>query len=277
MPSREGDWPYIKNNLHTYLSVGGEEVILCVDDDSSDQFINNVNGLYHDIKKEKLHISPLKILKVEKRQDYSFHQAWVRRKGFLECKNDVILTGDIDLYINSCVLKAVNIVGKDNIGLASVRKFPLQSDLKSSASTIWRLLTRMFLRTTYYAAFTGLYAFYRPYWLETEDEKIKSLQNVKYAGIKGSVLGEDTYLRDCMERKFKCIYLRCVGAIDFGIALHDIERVQFAFGRYYFHQGKTLWEVLAAAFLYYHPDNLAGFLYERDRHRRGLARVGDVV
>ena len=132
----------------------------------------------------------------------------MRRKGFLEAKNDVILTGDIDLYINKHVLDAVNIVGKDGIGLASVQKFPLQSNLKASIITIWRLVYQVFLRSTYSGVFTGLYAIYRPYWLETEDDQIKSLQNVKYAGIKGSLLGEDTYLRDCMERKYKCVYLR---------------------------------------------------------------------
>jgi len=252
-------------------------VLLCIDDDSSDRFVSSLKSLYDEIKIGHNDASPLKIVKVEKRGDYSFHQAWVRRKGFLEAKNDVILTGDIDLHINKCVLNAVDIVGKDGIGLASVQKFPLQSNLKASLSTIWRLVYQVFIRSTYFGVFTGLYAVYRPYWLETEDDQIKSLQNVKYAGIKGSLLGEDTYLRDCMERKYKCVYLRCVGAIDFGIALHDNASMQFAMGRFYFHQRKHLWQVLAAAFIYYHPDSIVGYFYERERARKGLVKIGDVV
>jgi hypothetical protein len=277
VPTRESDWPYIKNNFHTYLKVGAEEVLLCIDDGSSDQFVGKLKSLYDDIKAEYNDASSFRIVKVEKRSDYSFHQAWVRRKGFLEAKNDVILTGDIDLYINKCVQKAVNMVGKDDIGLASVQKFPLQSNLKGSLSTIWRLVYQVFIRSAYFGVFTGLYAVYRPYWLETEDERIKNLQNVKYAGIKGSLLGEDTYLRDCMQRKYRCVYLRCIGAIDFGIALHDNAHMQFAMGRLYFHQQKPLWQVLAAAFVYYHPDSIVGYFYEKERARKGLANIGDVV
>lgn len=263
--------------MHTYLKVGAEEVLLCIDKENSDHLVSKLESLYDSIKTDYADASLLKILEVEKKDDYSFQQAWVRRKGFLEARNDVILTGDIDLYINRCVQKAVNIVGKDNIGLASVQKFPLQSNLKGSLSTIWRLVYQVLIRSIYFGVFTGLYAVYRPYWLETEDERIKSLQNVKYAGIKGSLLGEDTYLRDCMQRKYKCVYLRCVGAIDFGIALHDNAHMQFAMGRLYFHQQKSLWQALAAAFVYYHPDSIVGYFYEKERVRKGLARRGDVV
>lgn len=277
VPSRESDWPYIKNNFHTYLRVGADEVLLCIDDDSDEQFVSKINSLYDEIRTQYGDVSPFKIVKVKKRSDYHFHQAWVRRKGFLESRNDVILTGDIDLYINKCVQNAVNMVGEHNIGLASVQKFPLQSNLIGSFSTIWRLAYLVLIRSMYHDVFTGLYALFRPYWLETEDERIKDLQNVKYAGIKGSLLGEDTYLRDCMQRKYKCAYLRCVGAIDFGIALHDNNHMQFAMGRLYAHQQKSLRQVLAAAFVYYHPDSIVGYFYEKDRIRKGLAKIGDVV
>lgn len=257
--------------------VGAEEMILCIDDDSSQEFITNVHSLYDRIKKRYPDASLLKVLKVEKRTDYSFHQAWVRRKGFLESKNDIILTGDIDLYINKCVLNAVELVGKDNIGLASVQKFPLQSNLKSSLSTIWRLAGQMMIRKLYHSVFTGLYAFYRPYWIETEDSRIKELRNPKHAGFYSSVIGEDVYLRDCMQRKYRCVYLKCVGAVDYGISLHDNPVIQFTMGRYYFHQGKSLWQVLLAAFLYYHPDSIVGYFYEKERVKKGLAKLGNVI
>jgi len=276
VPSRESDLPYIKHNLHTYLRVGAEELILCVDEDSNQKFLDNVSSLYESIKKE-YSVSELKILQVERRSDYSFHQAWVRRKGFLEAKNDVILTGDIDLHINRSVLNAVNIVGIDNIGLASVQKFPFQSNLRRSIITTWRLLYMAFIRYTYYSVFTGLYALYRPYWLETEDDGIKKLQNVKYGGMSASIYGEDTYLRDCMARKYRCVYLRNVGAIDYGIALHDNHSMQFAVGRYSVHSGLSLWRILVAAFAYYHPDRLVGYFYEKERVKKGLVKIGDVV
>ena len=277
VPSRETDFPYLKNNLESYLNVESEEVLLCVDDDISQDFQNQIFSLYDSIKKKNNEISALEIIKVERREDFKFHQAWVRRKGFLKAKNDVILTGDIDLYINKKVTEAIKIVGKNEIGLASLQKFPLHSNLMGSFLTIWRLMYQMFLRATYYRVFTGLYALYRPYWLETEDDGIKNLKNVKYAGIKASTLGEDTYLRDCMNRKYRCVYLRSVGATDYGIALHDDPKMQFATGRYYFHKGMSLSGVLLASFTYFHPQSIAGYLYEKERVRKGIIKFGDVT
>ena len=99
----------------------------------------------------------------------------------------------------------------------------------------------------------------------------------KYAGIKGSLLGEDTYLRDCMQRKYKCVDLRCVGAIDFGIALHDNATYAVCHGKTLLSSTKALWQALVAAFVYYHPDNIAGYFYEKERARKGLVKIGDVV
>ena len=179
VPSRETDFPHVKNNLESYLNVEAEEVLLCVDDNISQNFQNQIFSLYDSIKKKNNEISPLEIIKVERREDFAFHQAWVRRKGFLKAKNDLILTGDTDLYINKNVTEAIKIVGKNEIGLASLQKFPLHSNLMGSFLTIWRLMYQMFLRATYYRVFIGLYALYRPYWLETENDGIKNLKNVQ--------------------------------------------------------------------------------------------------
>ena len=65
--------------------------------------VSQLESLYDKSRQITRDASQLKILEVEKKNDYSFQQAWVRMKGFLEARNDVILTGDIDLYINRCV------------------------------------------------------------------------------------------------------------------------------------------------------------------------------
>ncbi len=277
VPSRESDFHLINKNLVSYLTVSAEEFLLCVDDDCSKEFIDNVNNLYEKLKKKYTDISSLRIIQVERRPDFQFHQAWVRRKGFLSAKNDYILTGDIDLFINKKVVKAIETVGQNDIGLASLQKFPFQSNLRFSFITIWRMMYQTLIRATYRDVFTGLYALYRPYWLDTEDEKIKNLKNAKYAGLKGSMLGEDTYLRDCMEKKHKCAYLRYVGAVDHGIALHDNPRMQIALGRYYFQQGKSLLHAFLAGFLYAHPEAIVGYLYEKERVKKGLSKMGDVT
>ena len=53
--------------------------------------------------------------------------------------------------------------------------------------------------------------------------------------------------------------------------------MQFAMGRLYFHQRKHLWQVLTAAFVYYHQDSIVGYFYEKEHARKGLVKIGDVV
>jgi len=86
VPTRDADLLFIRHNLHTYLRIGADEMILCIDEDSNQTFIDELNSIYDGIKKKYSNVSELKILKVEKRSDYNFHQAWVRRKGFFDCK-----------------------------------------------------------------------------------------------------------------------------------------------------------------------------------------------
>ena len=265
----------------SFYAVNPSEVIFCFDNPPHKE-------AYEIAKKiaDKHKNIPTKFLFVDRNPEFAFHQAWVRRKGFLEAKFDKILTTDIDLVINKNVLKAVKIVGENTIGLASCQKFSYPKSLVG----FWRIMGQTFLKKLVYplwhrhreeglqmTTFTGLYALYRPYWLDSEDDGIKRLENPKTVLRKGGepvvgykvCLGEDTYLRNCMEKKHKVAYLSDIGAVivtEQELKYHP--HVQFERGRYYFERGRSFLGAIVTMVMHFQPHYLKGYLYERRRQRR---------
>lgn len=252
----------VKDELHlipitlpSFYEVAPSEVVLCFDDpphEPSLQLAKYIATSY-DVA--------TKFVFVNRNKDYAFHQAWVRRRGFLEASHNKILTCDIDLVINSSVLKAVEKVGRDNIGLVSCSKMYPQKGL----GRIWKNVAYELVRHVYPIRFTGLYALYRPFWLDSEDEGIKKLTNPKQGSYGQVRMGEDSYLRDCMKRKHRCAYLKDVGATVLTFNIGDLPRIQFEHGRYFASQGYNIFRILAKAFLYWRVHIFRGWLYERRR------------
>jgi hypothetical protein len=240
--------------LPSFYSVNPDEVILCFDNPPD-------NGTLDISRKVSARYSiPTRFLFVDRNAEYKYHQAWVRRKGFLEAKYDRILTADIDLVINENVLKAVRLVGKDNIGLVSCSKrYPPKSIFK-----LWNNVGHDLLELARRSYFTGLYAIWRPYWLDSEDDGIKKIYNPKEIAISpDTIIGEDTYLRDCMRKKHRVIYLNDVGAFDLTYRLNDKPKMQFDLGRVYAREGLSNFRVLVKVFLYGRTKILSGWTSER--------------
>ncbi len=159
------------------------------------------------------------------------------------------------------MLKAVELVGKNNLGLVSCSKRYPYTGMKK----IWRNIAQEIVRMIYPGRFTGLYAIWRPYWLDSEDEGIKKLQNPKQGNLGDVRTGEDTYLRDCMIKKHRVIYHRDVGAKVLTTNIADLPRIQFERGRYFASQGYGFMRILLKAFLYFQFHVLLGWLYEKRR------------
>ena len=269
----------ILKTLPSYYAVNPNEVILCLDKPAPKQVVEVIGKVAKSCNAEDV----TRIVEVERRLDYKFHQAWVRRKGFLEAKHDRILTGDIDLVINRNVFKAVRMVGKNDIGLVSLSKMRAPNSLLD----LYRLFgTGILQKYIHYFAeayrgrgiatttFTGLYALWRPYWLDSESEEgIKSLVSSKTALRKGEKVkwsmqtfrstGEDTFLRDCMIKKHKIVYLKEIGAIVLTDPLGDRPEVQFKQGIYFALKGRNLIGALARTVFRGQPHYLCGHLYGR--------------
>lgn len=266
----------LKRSLPFYYETGADEVIICTDDPSPTPILNAVKKIA--TKHGKL--KDTKVLAVSRNPEFKYHQAWVRRLGFKTARNDIVMAADIDLYLNKNVLDAVKIVGKNNIGLVSLYKFKHPYNFETFLRTIGDFLLKityiLFLNRVpkgsglYMSLFTGLYAMYRPYWEDSEDEGIKRVHPPFHKAsekqreeIDEIGLGEDTYLRDCMEKMHKVISLSKLGGVVMDREKQYIPKVQFDRGRYSARKGRSYLGAIVHTIAHIEPEYLKGFLYER--------------
>jgi hypothetical protein len=248
----------IPTTLPSYYAVNPSEVIICTDKPTP----RKVRQVVQKVAAACDALNITRIVEVERDPEYKYHQAWVRRTGFRKAKYDRILTVDVDLVINKKVLKTVELVGKDNIGLVSCsKKYPYKGIQK-----IWRMITQKIVNLVYPIRFTGLYAIWRPYWLDSEDKGIKRLRSPKKitdGSFEEVVFGEDVYLHNCLIKKHKGVYLRDVGAVCLTTDAQDKPYVQFQSGRYFASRNYNIFQILAKSILYLRFHVMLGWLYEK--------------
>lgn len=277
LPVSEKDVPLIRKTAPSWFSLASDDFVICVDKPVSDGLRNFVQRCAQICGVEER----VKILEVERSSEWRFHQAHVRREGFHRARHDRILTGDVDLIVNTNVYKALRLLGENNVGLVSLSKF----HYPSSITDYWREGVLFFLRNVAHGAldsimatssFSGLYALFRPYWLDSEhEEEVKRLVNPKQfqRGEKpdtrraSAITGEDTFLRDHMQQKHRCVYLKVIGAVDLRISLENLPSIQFAIGQYFARQGRPLPISLGRALLRAQPYYLKGYLHEKFRNK----------
>ena len=281
------DRDLLPTTLPTYFQLDPSEMILCFDDPPCVEAVDLCRRIG-----EGFPSIPLRFVYVSRDHGWVFHQAKVRREGFRDACCDRIVTGDIDLVVNRNVLKAVELVGPDggDVGLASVSKFERAGGVKGLAHLFGRGILKTIVHkfaegyrgygiaTSY---FTGLYCFWRPYWLETEDRGIERLHNPKmsiwervpseWESKDFYATGEDTYLRDCMIRKHRVVYLPDVGASVLRVELESNPQVQFSNGVYFALRGRHWLGALTRTVLRLEPNYLVGHRYGvRLRKRRAV-------
>jgi hypothetical protein len=256
-------------NLRSWYALGSDDLIICTDKPAPDAVSKAVKRV-----SEVCHATDLtRIVEVERNPEYRFHQAWVRRKGFLSAKHRRILTGDIDLRVHQSCLSAVALVGKDGVGLVSLSKRRCRRGFTGNLRNFMEKLARTYakaigLRKAGQAYFTGLYAIDREAWLDSEPlAGIKRLGDPKTAELRldswSGYAGEDTFLRDWMIKKHKVLYLPDIGADDERLGLEDSKFIQFKIGRKYAHDRKNLAWVLRHAMIHIRIHVIAGYMYER--------------
>lgn len=213
---------------------------------------------------------PIKILEVAQNPAYRFHQAWVRRSGFRAAKYDTILTGDIDLLIYPACLKAIELVGQENVGLVSLSKLRRRQGFVGGLRNLMEHATRTYARVIRkrkagLVFFTGLYVIDRKAWLDSEPlEGIKGLEDPKTAPLRldswGGYAGEDTFLRDWMIKKHRCLYLPDIGAVDTRLGLEDTRFIQLKIGRKFAHEKRSPLRVLLHTIIHVRPYVLVGYM-----------------
>ena len=269
----------IPRTLPSFYAVNPSEVVLCLDKPAPKHVIGVIEKVAEACKAGDM----TRIIEVERNPEYAYHQAWVRRKGFMEAKHCRILTTDIDLVINRNVLKAVEMVGNDDIGLVSLNKFRYPNSLirflRLLGTGILQKYVHFFAeayrgRGIAATTFTGLYAVWKDHWLDSEpQEELKKLKSSKTPLRRGEKVvwdsdivratGEDTFLRDRMEEKHKVVYLPDIGGFVLTDPMEDLPVVQFKKGIYFCLSGRNLLGALARTVFRLQPHYLCGHLYGR--------------
>jgi len=254
----------LRGSLPSCYNVSPAEVLLCLDDPPDERVLQEAQR----IASESGWARRTKIITVAGNPNYRFHQAWVRRQGFRKAECDRILTVDADFVINRNTLKAVSLVGKDDIGLVSCSTLPYAKGLLS----LWKTAAHhLASRLGNPPALTGLYAIWRPYWMDSEDSGIQDLVDPRMMGVTGSLalVGEDAYLHNCMCAKHRCIHLPDSGAYVLRDYCNDRPNVQFEIGRYYAEKGYGLGNVLLRSVALSRIHYLRGYAYQK-MHREAI-------
>lgn len=267
----------IPRTLPSYLMANPKELLICTDKPCPSEVRKTVNTVAENFNV----VEKIRIIEVERNPEWGYHQAHVRRTGFHEARYSRILTGDIDLVVNRNVLKAVEMIGKDDVGLVSLNKFRYPTSLIRLLRLVGtEILNKYvhFLAEAYRGReiattnFTGLYAIWKDYWLDSEpEEKLKKLKSSKTPLRRGEPVewnsdlvrgtGEDTFLRDHMIEKHKAVYLPNIGGYVLTDPMEDLPVIQFKKGVYFYLRGRNLLGALVRTFLRLQPHYLLGHLY----------------
>ncbi len=258
----KNEYELLRRSLPSCYRLGPDELILCVDDPPNEQTVREAGR----IASEMGWTNRTRIISVRENPEYHFHQAWVRREGFREAKHDRILTTDVDLIVNRSVLKAIAMVGHDNVGLASCTTLHSVTGFWG----LWRAMTHRMADLVWSAGIAGLYALWRPFWLDSEDDRIKRLEDTRTDKVKGSfvLIGEDVYLRNCMRTKHKCVHLKDVGGYNIRPDWPDRPYVQFELGRYYAERRYMPGSVIIRSLVFARPHLVRGYVYQKLRKER---------
>ena len=181
----------------------------------------------------------------EKTPDWRFRQAYARRKGFRQARNNVILTVDADVIVDGQITRYFGLVGKNGIGLVSFAK-------SSYPPTFAKMMARLIQTVYKHHSFTGIYVFSKKAWKETEN--IESLKKIPR--------GEDTHLHEWLRKKYKDRFIHDVKNVV--LRPKESRRYRYLLGLNAWRiRKRALWRVLISTFLYLRPRMMVGYLKAR--------------
>jgi hypothetical protein len=262
IPVANRDAGLVPRTLPSWLALGADDVVIATDKPASAELRDAVIKVVRARKAARF----VTVIEVPRDSAYHFHQAFVRRSGFMAAAHDAILTGDIDLLVRKRAAKAAAKVGVGGVGLVSLSKL----GGVTGASSALRTVSFLVMQKLNPPKFGGLYAFWRPYWLETEDYGVRLVRDPRIKGYPEAglgILGEDTYLYLCMKRQYTCVHDNSVSAIDVKGFVEDLPRLQYEWGRALVGTRNAVEVAFASVFLAY-PNLLRGFLRQRSEKRR---------
>jgi hypothetical protein len=236
--------------LPSYYALKPSEVVLCFDKPAPEKTLQVTKEVVSKCNGGAI----TKIVEVERDPHYYFHQANLRRTGFHKATHNIILTGDIDLHVDSRIKHYLRLID-GNVGLVSFNKvgYPpsFRLALANFIAKVYKLKGKQ--------GFTGLYAFSKKAWLETEDTEHLKRQVTR---------GEDTHLHHYLTKKYASRFI--TGLRNYCLRPKEGGQYQIMQGANAWATRKTpLWRFLLSSVLYIRPYALIGYL----QARYGLLRV----
>jgi len=238
----------VPKTLPSFYDINPSEVILCVDKPAPQDVIAMIAKVARACNAE----DKTRIIEVERNPEYSFHQAYVRRTGFLKAKCDKILTADIDIIVDKNIEKYFSLVEGDT-KLVSFAKSSYPPNLRYIVAHLIQKVYRL-VKHKAYESFTGLYFFSKKAWMETED--IDSLKRIPR--------GEDTHLHEYLRKRYKTVFIDDVE----NICLRPMEtrKYQYFVGVTKWRTRKDpFWRVIVHSILYFRPYSIVGYLAAKRR------------
>lgn len=176
--------------------------------------------------------------------EWKFRVAFLRRYGFKIAKNDIIFNTDADTILDEKIGPYLSLINKDSIALIS---FYRKTYPPTFQSFIAKLITTLIPKI----GFTGIYAFYKKAWQETENQN----------SVRKILRGEDTHLFLSVSKKYRTKFIK-TNTIHLRpeekASRHYIKGIiNWNIRRY------PLWKAIFHSIIYLRPLFLAGYLYSR--------------
>jgi len=227
--------------LPSFYATKPSEVILCLDKPAPQKVVDAIKRVTNLLGVTSI----TKIIEVARDKDYNWNQANIRRTGFMKASNDIILTTDIDLVLDHRISNYVGLI-KGDVGLVSFNKIGYPPTVRLAIATAIQKFWR-------HKSFTGLYAFSRKAWLETED-----VDHLKHQITRA----EDTHLHYYLTKKYEAKF---IGHLE-NLSLRPKESKQ-----YQYMQGVNRWlirrqsltRMLLTSIIYFRPYAIVGYVHAK--------------
>lgn len=227
-------------SLPSVFGLNPDEVILIFDrcTDGSISLSKKITAYYNALRRTK-------VIEASENCDWKCRIAYLRRLGYKIAKNDIILTTDADIILDSQITDHILSINGIMLVVFERIDYPL-----TYQNIIIRLLQRL-PSSTLYRKFTGIYVFSKRAWLETED--LDEVKNIERA--------EDTHLQLAISKKYPTKF---VLTKTYHLRPKETSKEHYRRGKLYWQVAhRPMWLTILSAVILLRPSQIRGYIHER--------------
>ncbi|RKY54776.1 MAG: hypothetical protein DRP89_04575 [Candidatus Neomarinimicrobiota bacterium] len=231
---------YLYYSLPSIYKLKPDEVILIFD-----RCTDNSLKVARKIAKHFKYLDKTKFIELnEPSPKWKFRVAYLRRYGFKLAKNNIILNTDADTILDPKIREYIKYICKDKIALISFGR-------KTYPITFQDFITRIVSTINPKMGFTGIYAFSKKAWIETENQE----------AVKKIVRAEDTHLRISISKKYRVAFIK---TNSIHLRPNESKNRHYIKGYTYWTVKKNpIWKAFLHSIIYLRPQLLTGYIHAR--------------